>query len=563
MPFLALDYPTLGIPLLQSILKSKNIDCSVFYFAERFKDICTQQVYDFILDESVNSELGEWFFSHKTFQLENDEYLNKEYSKQISFFLKTRNQFEHLIDDLSDKNWSKFKTIGFSCTFLQLMPSLCLSKEIKKKHPSVEIIFGGGNMTAEVSEEVLKNCSWVDKVFVGESENSLPYYLESSKTDINGIMWKNKNNIMFSGKARLERPEIHNLPVPDYDDFYKTSSYEKKLIIQIGRGCIYNKCNFCVFCDHSAYRKGSVENSMAQLKHLIDKHKINDVCFIDLIMPPGAYKHLPKISGQYSFCISSFTWSYNQLPYLKNNQCVLGLESFHPEMLKLLDKEQSIIECISIIKWLKHYKCDVIYLLLYGAFNENPKWYSETLPLMRMLTHLPFPSEFQPITHFRDNTYLTDQDFKEHPSYKHLFPSSFDLTKIARIFKTNDAAVCAKQIQNLNNYVSPLMSFIKLWKTNYINNSTCLRRHNNTVLDTRQIKPIRIKLTTSQINILEFCDYPVSVEKLNDQDAKDIKKLLKHNLLLHMEDKYLNLVEPTSPLEEPKWANAEFPNIES
>lgn len=462
-----------------------------------------------------------------------------------------RDKFESIIDDLSSKNWSSFNTIGFSCTYLQLMPSLCLSREVKKNHPAIEIIFGGGNMLPELSEEILKNCSWIDKIFIGEAEKSLPYYLETGRTDIEGIMWKN-DFIEFSGISKLETKDIQTLPVPDYDDYYKTTLEEKEIIIQIGRGCIYNQCNFCIFCDHSVYRPGNIERSMNQLKYLVKRHGAKNVSFIDLIMSPNSFKYLPKIPGRYSFCISSFTWSYDHLPYLRDNDCVIGIESFHPKMLKLLNKEQSIIKCISILKWLKHYNVKLSYLLLCGAIHEKGEWYDEALELMKHLTHLPPPRWVQSINHHRDSTYLTNEDYKICPAYEKIFPSSFDLKKIARIFEVNNPEISIQQIKNWS-HVERMIDFAHQWKTDYLTRSVSLRKYGNTVLDSRYTDRVEIDLSQSQIEILEKCDYPVSEKTLHRYDSKDIEMLLKTHLLLNQEKQYLSLIEPDTPLEEASW----------
>lgn len=543
MPFLVVDYPTIGVPLLSRILRDRNIDCSVFYFAELFRDSCSPEMYDLILADSGDNELGDWLFSRKTFQLDS-EYLDQKYPNKKEILLKIRDKFEIIIDALSTRDWSLFTAIGFSCTFLQLVPSLCLSKFIKKRHPDIEIILGGGNMLPNLSKEVLKNCPWIDTVFLGEAEKSLPYYLETGQTDTQGIMWRDSGNIRSSGIAKMEVQDIQNLPIPDYDDYFNSSSKEKKLSIQIGRGCIYNKCNFCVYCDHSAYRKGSITNSIDQMKYLIDRYNIKDVFFIDLIMPPNAFKNLPDIPNiKYSFCISSFTWSYEHLPYLEGQDCTIGIETFHPQILKLMNKEQSIIKCISILKWLKRYDVNTAYMLLYGTIHEKGEWYDEILELIQHLTHLQPPIDCLHITHHRDNTYLTQEDYKESSVYQQIYPNSFNLRKMARVFEVNSAKISMEQIKAWS-HIKPVLDFVQQWKADYLTRSICLYRSGNTVTDTRYGQKRYIKLSDSQIDILEKCHYPTKEDLFLDYTPEDMTKLINAHLILHMEGQYLNLIDP-------------------
>lgn len=543
MPFITAEYPTIGVPLLLSILRGKDIDCSVFYFAKLFRESCSPKVYESILADSGDSELSEWLFSRKTFGIDND-YLDVEYATDKNSLLEIRDQFESIIDDLSLRNWSLFDSIGFSCTFIQLVPSLCLSKHIKKNYPEVEIIFGGGNMLPELSEEVLKNCSWVDTIFIGEAEKSLPHYLKTGESDIKGIMKRNKTGtgVKFSGTTRMESRDIQDLPMPDFSDYFEIE--DKKLSIQIGRGCIYNKCNFCVYCDHTAYRKGSIENSINHMKHLVEQYDIKDVYFVDLIIPPKIFETLPDLPGvKYSFCLSSFTWSYDHLPYLKGHEVTIGIESFHPEMLKLLNKEQSIIKCISMLKWLKYYDVNAAYLLLYGAVHEKGEWYDEQLRVMRLITHLQPPIYCSSINHHRDNTYLNTEDYKESSVYEKIYPSTFNLKKMARVFEVNSVKIIKEQSEAWS-HIKPMLEFARQWRFDYLNKTMCLRLNGFIVTDTRYGHVRQVEISQSQIDILKSCDYPVKKESLHKYNPDDIKELIDEHLLMFMEDQYLNLVEP-------------------
>lgn len=561
MPFAPTDEPTLGPPLLQGILKSKGIKSSIFYankifakecnkiFAEgsdcHLPAVCSDDIYRFIVQEGTTKDLGNWFFARQTFQLDDSgKYLSPFFDKETQdMLLKCRDRFEKVTLELANRDWNQYDLIGFSCTFTQIVPSLCLAKAIKHRFPKIEIIFGGGEMAEDPASQIILHCPWVDKVFVGDGEHSLPYYIETGKTDVEGIMQKNGDEIQFMGESRLSSNLLKESPDPIYDDFYDDNETTKKGVAITGRGCMYNKCSFCVFTDYKPYRKTSVDRTLEHVSNMVKHHNLEDVLFYDPILPPEIFGKLPKIPGRYELCISSLTFKYEHLPYLKGGRITFGIESFHPEILKLLNKKQSIINCISILKWLKYYGVAVSWMFLFGAIGEKGEWYDEMLPLLRHLTHLPPPESAHPIMAIRTSQMRKAFKHKPLPSYRYIYPERFDYEKIARNFELVDKELILNKITNWK-HIQPVVDFTHYWKCKFF--TTSLARYESVVIDERYDNPIRINVNPNEIAILSDCDKPAK-EKLIEEtySKKDIDSLLESHLLLKMEKKYLSLVEPS------------------
>lgn len=196
-----------------------------------------------------------------------------------------------------------------------------------------------------------------------------------------------------------------------------------------------------------------------------------------------------------------------------------------------------------MLKWLKYYDVNAAYLLLYGAVHEKGEWYDEQLRVMRLITHLQPPIYCSSINHHRDNTYLNTEDYKESSVYEKIYPSTFNLKKMARVFEVNSVKIIKEQSEAWS-HIKPMLEFARQWKFDYLNKTMCLRLNGFIVTDTRYGHVRQVEISQSQIDILKSCDYPVKKESLHKYNPDDIKELIDEHLLMFMEDQYLNLVEP-------------------
>lgn len=81
--------------------------------------------------------------------------------------------------------------------------------------------------------------------------------------------------------------DLDSLPFPDWSIFQiEKFSYKPTLpkspftFIQSSRGCVYG-CNYCPYKVFGEYRERSVENVIAEMEHLVQKHNIKSLMFRD------------------------------------------------------------------------------------------------------------------------------------------------------------------------------------------------------------------------------------------------------------------------------------------
>ncbi|MFA5778968.1 MAG: radical SAM protein [Elusimicrobiota bacterium] len=153
--------------------------------------------------------------------------------------------------------------IGFGCLFSGNFPELLkLSTVSKKKYPEIPIIIGGIHPTIYAAE-ILKNCSSIDYIVLGEGEESVSQFVDMVKhnsdyfENIDGFAFRKNKNIFINPKTNFIA-DVDSISFPAYNlvnlkEYYvDTSNWHnpKKLPINTSvpiissRSCP-NRCRFC------------------------------------------------------------------------------------------------------------------------------------------------------------------------------------------------------------------------------------------------------------------------------------------------------------------------------
>ncbi len=167
-------------------------------------------------------------------------------------------------DELIDKvKGIKPIMVGF-CTELayildvlegEMHDNLRILKAVKESIPQVKTFVGG--IFPAIIPEIIENYNYIDLLFYGDMENSLPEVAVSLKQgdnyrSVNGIIFRN------NGKAVRNRPVrntfFDRLPMPDIDAFLNyPGTFRKGYRLPFARGCPNN----CSFCYQHNYKKTS------------------------------------------------------------------------------------------------------------------------------------------------------------------------------------------------------------------------------------------------------------------------------------------------------------------
>ncbi len=190
MPFANLRWPNLGPSLLQAALHRRGIPCQMAYLNFDFAERIGYEDYYWIADHFAFVLGGERLFAKHYFlgQLPDDAAYYRQILLRADPEL-TEDEFRHYqaleryVEPFLDYcertiDWGQYKIVGFAATFQQTMPSLCLARRIKRRHPEVVIVFGGAACEGEMGLELLAQFPEIDYVFLGEADLNFPPFVE-------------------------------------------------------------------------------------------------------------------------------------------------------------------------------------------------------------------------------------------------------------------------------------------------------------------------------------------------------------------------------------------------
>ena len=148
------------------------------------------------------------------------------------------------------------QVVGLStiCTYF-LNDTINAARLIKEASPESIVIVGGGQPSM-IPEELLRLCSAIDYVCVGEGEVTLHEFLTAveKKHDINtvkGLAYLNEAGEFVSTGVRPLIDDLDSLPMPAYHLYDMEHPYvglpsegDRGFLVNFARGCAYD-CSFC------------------------------------------------------------------------------------------------------------------------------------------------------------------------------------------------------------------------------------------------------------------------------------------------------------------------------
>ena len=177
---------------------------------------------------------------------------------------------------------NKPSIIGFTAFTIQITDIKYISKEIKKKFPSIIICLGGSHGTA-MPVESLNEIKYIDFVVCGEGETALRKILNGdSLINIANVVTRDKQKFVFDRTT-----DLNNLPFPMWSKFnlkrYKGADphqTKRELPMSTSRGC----GGYCVFCARPFGRKRnsrSVKNVIQEIERNVKEYSCESIVFFD------------------------------------------------------------------------------------------------------------------------------------------------------------------------------------------------------------------------------------------------------------------------------------------
>ncbi len=586
LPFTHLDCPSSGLTTLKSVLGQHDIQCKCFPLGLEFALIVGIDRYEDIV-HLEDSYICNWLFariafpnsdinSHEKYML---QHIGR-YELGILELMNMRSKCEEFVVNQDKGQWDNFDVIGLT-TGGCLHSALALGRLIKERDPNKIIVYGGWEVHEEAAIEFVKELEWIDYIVVGEAENSFPQLLKMIESrdqiDLEGVAYKDNGSVKYNPSQTQVNVNINPVPdMSDYIDRIESVEDEKdrhKLMsqlcvpLELSRGCVYGTKMCCTFCadveiQNYNYRMKTNENALA---YIIEAHeKYPSLRKFDIWDSMVTVNYINKVFKKWIETRKYKTSFFLQTkPTIKRQhvkiladfgvtEMQLGIESLATEMLKLLRKGQSTLQCISALKWSRTYGIKVLWMSLFRVPEEHSSYYYETANLCHMLHHLE-PPRFSPVIitkkspYWQEKSHFKFKNLRPCVLYKSIYPSCLDLNAIAWNFEyddenyNGDLEIYDYDLHSAKTH-AVLREAVNMWEQN---KTAQLYLDNNVIYDSRSEQIKQHEITSLERDLLIYCDAPQHINSIKSSFGdinETLIKLIEKELILTIEDKYLTLV---------------------
>ena len=314
-----------------------------------------------------------------------------------------------ILSDLVNEIISKKPNfVGFSCYMWNIDSFLKISKDLKKKLPSVKILLGG----PEIATEYVQNSHFdkyaIDFCVSGEGEltfSELLQHLENGKPkidDIDGLSHRSDTKLPFAVNAKRKPfKSIAEIPSPFLggivdEDVLARSGVEANLETQ--RGCNL-RCSYCIYhkdMDRVAYSK--IEKIIKEVRYVI-KRGVKKIRFVDanfssdknhakLVMKRLIRERFETslffelIPGFIDDELAALFGEYTKLHPQNQITIGVGVQTINPKVLKLMRRSIKKEKFEKTFKLLQKYNIYTKIDLIIGLPDEGISSIEETLEYM-------------------------------------------------------------------------------------------------------------------------------------------------------------------------------------
>lgn len=593
MPFSGADRPQIGISLLKSALRARQIPCDIRYFNLTLAEWLGPELYYWYSSEIDHTLFaGEWVFAQHFFGaelLDGQAYLRHLRARgvderTIELILQVRPLIAPFLEHcLRSVDWSRYALIGFTSTFEQNLAALALARALKERYPDKLIVMGGANCEEPMGRALQRCFPFVDYVFSGEADYSFPEFVERLRqgrpvNDVPGLVYRQGRESIFSGPA-TSVTAMDTLPFPDYDDYFTqlaASPLAQRLTpmlqIETSRGCWWGAKHHCTFCGLNAlsmnFRAKSKERALAEILHLVTRYQTRNLAAVDNILDAHYFRDLlPELKqrrlGLTLFYEVKANLSKEQTQLLSEAGVTMmqpGIESLHRNMLRLMRKGVAPLQNVQLLKWCVEFGIRPMWNLLYGFPGERAEDYQEMLPLLESITHLQPPDGYGSIRLDRFSPYFQDPagfgltNARPLETYRYVYPfPEAELAELAYFYQYDFA-----DGRDPHSYIGPTLQQLGRWQAAAASGASLYARRlpqgELEITDTRPGALVRrVQLSEWHQELYEFCDQARSltaIERWRHEHAPHVAPreaqefladLVNLRLMARDEDQFLSL----------------------
>ncbi|WP_414756259.1 RiPP maturation radical SAM C-methyltransferase [Anabaena sp. CCY 9910] len=467
MPYAAIERPSIALGILKSCLTQKGIQAIALYPNISFAEEIGLYKYAEISESSPHLLMGEWTFSgvaFPDFQPDHSEYLSiltaqRNPTKTQALWL-VRNQAKAFIERVAQSILDlQPRIVSCSSMFQQHSASLALLRRIKELNQDVITLIGGANCEGSMGVTTHREFPWVDFVASGEGDDLFSKLCrklldKGREVDVAELPYgvigpaHRSMNILAQEAPRASIHDLDQVPTPDYDDYFQTLNISKLspyitpgLPIETSRGCWWGQKNHCTFCGLNGagltYRSKSSNRVVEEFLQLSQRYDLRKFQVVDNIL---SMNHINTVLPIFAQLKEPYTIFYETKANLKRQQLQQlrdagvrliqpGIESMHDLALKLLNKGNSTVINIQLLKWAYEFGLIVLWNFLVGAPGESAEWYSELLQWLPWIVHLQPPSGVASIRYDRFSLYHNQPtnyglELLPHKAYSYIYPIS-------------------------------------------------------------------------------------------------------------------------------------------
>ena len=233
LPFGDVRRPAIGVSVLKATIARRGFESRVEYLNMRLAEMIGLALYARIANEAApNHLIGEWFFADEVFgdEIPDEEtYVMKLLSRTVRpgdtlvrEILSARKKRAEFLDFCVERIISGSPmVVGFPTTFQQTCGCLAVAKRLKESPNPPIVVFGGANCEGDMGRQFVDSFPWVDYVFPGEADETLPELLESL---LRGKPGGTPEGVLKRGESVIPeaRPvrDMDSVARPDFDDFF-------------------------------------------------------------------------------------------------------------------------------------------------------------------------------------------------------------------------------------------------------------------------------------------------------------------------------------------------------
>ena len=266
------------------------------------------------------------------------------------------------------------------------------------------------------------------------------------------------------GPGRLPVPravvaEVDKNPVPDYSDYFRALSASPLservtpgLLVELSRGCWWGEKHHCTFCGLNGggmvYRAKRPERALSELDLLAQQSGVNGFMVVDNILDMSYLRTvLPALAERGApyrlFFETKANLKRGQVELLAKSGVVWiqpGIEAFHDDLLKLMDKGTTAAINIQVLKYCREFGIYATWNFIFGFPGEDDAWHAQVAEWLPLVFHLQAPKCIGRVLYDRFSLYHQDPAryglrLRPSPSYAAVYPlPPDDLIDLAYFF---------------------------------------------------------------------------------------------------------------------------------